>query len=290
MLDRQNLTNDKIQVEVKLHGAELVSLKKVDCSEEYMWCGNVTYWGRVSPILFPFVGKLEKQEYRHNGKIYTQIPQHGFARDSEFEIVDKSKDTIWLRLIKDEKWKEKYPFECELIVGYKLENTIVHVMWKVINTGDKDLHFSIGAHPAFACDDGLGDYSIDFHVDDKEISCGLLNEDGVLSEKSKIVKLQKGILHLSDELFESDALIMNGCNLKKATLLKGDSPILQVEFDTPLLGIWSPANKNAPFVCIEPWYGRCDRQGFKGELSEREYGNTLKSGEIFEKEYMIKLI
>ena len=31
---------------------------------------------------------------------------------------------------------------------------------------------------------------------------------------------------------------------------------LAVEFDAPLAGIWSPPKKQAPFVCIEPWYER----------------------------------
>lgn len=36
--------------------------------------------------------------------------------------------------------------------------------------------------------------------------------------------------------------------------------IVDVMFDTPLFAIWSPEKKNAPFLCIEPWYGRCDAQ------------------------------
>lgn len=65
--------------------------------------------------------------------------------------------------------------------------------------------------------------------------------------------------------------------------------ILSVLFDTPLLGIWSPAKKQAPFICIEPWYGRCDRAGFEGSLEEREYGNKLETGEVFERSYTIEV-
>ena len=63
--------------------------------------------------------------------------------------------------------------------------------------------------------------------------------------------------------------------------------IVTVSFDAPLFGVWSPDHKNAPFVCIEPWYGRCDRAGFAGELSEREYGNKLAGGEKFKVSYTI---
>lgn len=60
--------------------------------------------------------------------------------------------------------------------------------------------------------------------------------------------------------------------------------------DAPLFGIWSPAGKHAPFVCIEPWYGRCDRVGFCQELSEREYGNVLEASETFQVYYDIQVI
>lgn len=62
---------------------------------------------------------------------------------------------------------------------------------------------------------------------------------------------------------------------------------LAVEFDAPLVGIWSPPKKQAPFVCIEPWYGRCDKEGFNGELKDREWGNTLEPGGEFAAEYRI---
>ena len=81
------LKNDRIAIGVNTHGAELVSLKSNETDREYMWCGDAAYWGRVSPVLFPFVGKLENQTYRHDGVTYEGIPQHGFARDSEFVVA-----------------------------------------------------------------------------------------------------------------------------------------------------------------------------------------------------------
>ena len=65
--------------------------------------------------------------------------------------------------------------------------------------------------------------------------------------------------------------------------------MLTVRFDAPLFGIWSPVGKHAPFVCVEPWYRRCDRADFNQRLEEREYGNTLESGEEFFVSYQIKV-
>ena len=285
------LQNNEIKIEVNTHGAELVSLKRVGVAKENMWCGDSKYWGRVSPVLFPFVGKLEEQTYRYKGKEFTQIPQHGFARDSEFELTEQNEDTIWFRLIKNETWAEKYPFDFTFRIGYKVEGSSVHVMWNVTNDGEDKLHFSIGAHPAFACEGGLEGYSLDLHTNMTKIECGIITDKGVLGNDTKNVELVDGVLRLSDELFDLDALIMDGAGINTVTLIdKEDVPVLQLRFGTPQLGIWSPAKAKAPFVCIEPWYGRCDREGFKGDLSEREFGNSIERGHSFNKEYVIELL
>ena len=65
---------------------------------------------------------------------------------------------------------------------------------------------------------------------------------------------------------------------------------VSVTFDAPLFGIWSPAGKNAPFVCIEPWYGRADKTDFSGTIADRDYDNALPAGESFEAEYTIEYL
>lgn len=67
---------------------------------------------------------------------------------------------------------------------------------------------------------------------------------------------------------------------------KGNA-LVTMEFDAPLLGLWSPPHKNAPFVCMEPWYGRCDSESFAGELKDRDYEQKLEAGESFNAEYVI---
>ncbi len=87
-------------------------------------------------------------------------------------------------------------------------------------------------------------------------------------------------------LFDKDALIIDDEQTKTISLAGPDKKAyLTVKFDTPLVGIWSPAGKNAPFVCIERWCGRCDPEGYQGTLAERQYGNVVEPGEIFEREY-----
>jgi galactose mutarotase-like enzyme len=37
--------------------------------------------------------------------------------------------------------------------------------------------------------------------------------------------------------------------------------------DAPYLGIWT--KPGAPFICIEPWHGLADPEGFSGDFSAK---------------------
>ena len=56
--------------------------------------------------------------------------------------------------------------------------------------------------------------------------------------------------------------------------------------DFPNYGIWSV--KDAPFVCIESWYGRCDSINYKGEWKKRKWGNRFEAGKTFKGGYDIE--
>lgn len=289
------LENDKIKIGIASHGAELVSLVNKSNDREYMWSGDAAYWSRVSPVLFPFVGKLNHGSYIHQGKEFSGIPQHGFARDNDFQMAEKSEDTLWFELRPDEKWNKNYPFTFLLRIGYRIEGSKVHVMWTVRNDSSETMYFSIGAHPAFVCPSGtdredvLKGYQLDFYTNKKELLSGELTSEGTLSPVKRQLPLTEGRLALSSELFAKDALILDSETIHTVSIIDPEgNEFLKVQFDTPQLGIWSPAGKNAPFVCIEPWFGRCDAADFSGELSEREYGNSLEPGHSFNKEYVIE--
>ena len=291
------LENDEIKIGIASHGAELVSLKKKEDSREYMWSGDERYWNRVSPVLFPFVGKLRDGRYVHQGQEFCDIPQHGFARDRDFSMVEKLGDVIWFEMRPDEELRSRYPFEFLLRIGYRIEGRRVHVMWTVRNDSADTMYFSIGGHPAFLCSSGkdeadvLNGYRLNLYTPKEEVVSGVLNEKGTLSEEKRTVKLTEGKLDLSAEIFGRDALILDAKEIHTVGILDPDGEeFLRLQFDVPQLGIWSPAGKNAPFVCVEPWFGRCDAENFSGVLSERQYGNATEPGHSFHKEYVIECL
>lgn len=287
------LENDLLEVTINSFGAELSSITGKETGTQYLWDADEKFWKRSAPVLFPFVGSLKDKKYTVDGKDYP-MGQHGFARDMEFSVVSETNDEAWFELRSNDDTLAKFPFEFVLKIGYKLDGNDIKVTWHVENPGDKELLFSIGGHPAFMCpvtENGKqSDYYLKFDAD-KALTYGLLSGDGLLDRDDYLLGVDiNGYCAIDEHMFDKDALIIEHFQASKVSLCTPDKkPYLTVSFDAPLFGLWSPAGKGAPFVCIEPWYGRCDRADFGGELKDREYGNVLAVGETFEKSYDITI-
>lgn len=285
------ISNDKITVQVDSMGAELKSLKEVAAGREYMWNADPKYWKRISPVLFPLVGGVRDGVYRLEGKEYP-MGQHGFARDMEFKLKSQVAHEIWFTLESNEDTLRKYPYPFVLELGYELADMTVIVKWRVKNPAKDTMYFSLGGHPAFLCpiEEGTkqSDYKIRFDTGEKVVSSCL--ENGLVSGKKITYELQDGVLPVTEHLFDKDALVIEHDQAHSVALVAPNGrEYLTVSFDAPLFGIWSPPKKQAPFICIEPWYGRCDTADYAGDWKEREWGQPLCAGETFTADYKITI-
>lgn len=290
-MSNYQLTNDSLTMEVSSLGAELCRVTGAD-GTEYLWNADPKYWKRHSPVLFPVVGNFNGKCFLYKGKKWP-MGQHGFARDMEFTLIHQDSESLIFILNSNDETRLLYPMDFSLRIAYTLHDNQILTEWQVENPGKEELHFSIGAHPAFYCPlAGKGaqtDYFIDLHTDASELICGVLTDDGVLSEEKAVYPLTNGKLHLTEHLFDRDALIVEGDAIHRLSLcLPDQKPYITMDFDAPLFGIWSPAGKQAPFVCLEPWYGRADRTSFCEDVSKREYGTALKPSEVFQASYSMR--
>jgi galactose mutarotase-like enzyme len=166
--------------------------------------------------------------------------------------------------------------------------------WRVENLGAMDMYFQIGAHPAFyfpefdAATKDRGFFVFDRKSDLEYI---MPTEKGCVSPERHVLKLNKeGLMPIDIHTFDCDTYIFDNKQLKKITLLdKKKKPHISLEFNSPLVALWSPTktHPDCPFVCIEPWYGRCDSVGYSGELKDREWIQKLEPKETFDVEYKI---
>jgi galactose mutarotase-like enzyme len=79
------------------------------------------------------------------------------------------------------------------------------------------------------------------------------------------------VVPLKYELFENDALIFKSLQSKYLTILKIKHHYLEFITEFPHLGIWTKIN--APFLCIEPWFGYSDSVE-TGNLMEKKASNN----------------
>jgi galactose mutarotase-like enzyme len=243
-------------------------------------------------VLFPIVGSVWEKKYRVDGREY-EMGQHGFARDTEFTLISESDSEVWYRMESTEATRKVYPWDFVLEIGYKLSGNSLEVMWKVTNPSTEDIFFQIGAHPAF----NYPDYDPQtqergFFVFDNQgpLDCIRIKEKGCVdAETLHPLALEESALALNRNTFdEIDTIILQDSQVAEVTLLKPDrTPYLTVRFDAPVIGLWSPPCKNAPFICIEPWYGRCDRANYEGDFRHRDWVNTLAPGATFSASYTI---
>ncbi len=290
----QTLQNEILTVEISEHGAELQSIR--NASAEYLWQGDPAYWGRRSPVLFPIVGSVWEKRYRVAGQEF-ELGQHGFARDMDFVLVSQTENEVRYRLESSEETLAKYPYPFVLEIAYKLHGNKLDVIWDVVNPSSEKIYFQIGAHPAF----NYPDYSTEHKErgflsfgNAQGLECIRIKEKGCVDAETKypLELPADGLLPIASDTFDAiDTIMLEDSQIDEVAMYRADrTPWLKVTFDAPVVGIWSPPGKVAPFICLEPWYGRCDRAGYEGDYREKDWMNSLAPGESFHSVYTLEVL
>lgn len=267
------IKNEFLKVEISTLGAEIKSIQ-TPSQEELMWCADPDVWAGTAPVLFPICGRLKDNKYTYNGKTY-ELEGHGFTRKSIFEIKTADETKAVFSLKSNEETKKCYPFDFEFEVGYKLDKNSVTVEYKTINLSDSEpLYFSCGSHEAYACPEGIEEYSVVF---EKPVTlnphppCGKLVEKYTTSLAENISEL-----HLKEEYFKIDALVFEHLGINKVTLVHNkSSKRITVEFpEHDYLLFWN--KYKAPYICIEPWAGFPDTPESDGIFEKKKGINKVE--------------
>lgn len=283
------LQKNGVTAKARTLGGELVSLVKDGV--EYIWCGDASVWSGINPLLFPNIGFLKDGQIRYNGVAYP-TPKHGVARTKEFQVVEQKEDYIALELRDDEETRKLYPYHFSLKSCHTVTDNGFITTLIVENTGKEDMPFTIGGHTAYNCpiagEGAFEDYQILFDAGE-ELPTLVLNDKGnIMAGVTEKIMPTPGVIDLKYEDFvRLDTEIFDGLTSHGVTLrnkITGRS--IHVEFaGFPMLGIWTMAKKNAPYICIEPWNGCAAYTDESGEFADKKYCLTLKPGEKKEFSY-----
>jgi galactose mutarotase-like enzyme len=286
------ISNNYLTISLYSKGAELFSIQKNHPAKiEYMWDGNKQVWGRHAPNLFPITGKLKESRYELKGKSYN-MPVHGFAKDYNFQVVEKTNNKIIFLLESNNMTKEVYPYDFQLFITYELINSTVLITYKVVNSSLETMYFSIGGHPGFKCplfdEELLQDYFLEF--EHKELEVYRHSGSGFLSKESSPFSLMKGkCLPLTPDLFKGGVYVIKSPHSNWVAIKnKNSNHSVTVSFeDFPFLCLW--AKPNSRFICIEPWYGVTDVDGSSYDVTLREGIMKLEKNTDFKCQYSIKI-
>ncbi|UYO35605.1 aldose 1-epimerase family protein [Bacillus zhangzhouensis] len=287
----RTIESDQLSVQIHEKGAEVREVIDKESGRHYMWSGDPAYWGRVSPVLFPIVGRLMNDQYKIDNQTF-ELTQHGFLRDVNFDLYEETKHMVTFQYESRGRHVKQYPYEFTARIRYELLKNGLTISWEIDYDGDDTMYFSIGGHPAFHVPliegEQTADYSLTLTPSTEHHPVQYELRNSLVREKEKGIRLEP--IQLRSDLFQHDAMIFSYIN--RVSLTSGAGHGVEVDLTGfPFVGIWSPYDQEkrtmAPFVCIEPWYGIADMEGTNGQYKEKFGIQTLEKNETFYAAYTI---
>ncbi len=294
MSDIVTIASGDLAARIDPAGAQLTSLAYGGV--EYLWQADPRWWNRHAPVLFPIVGVLRNNEAT-SAQGPVKLARHGLARNYEHRIVEQRDDTVTFELTDTAETREVFPYAFKLNMSYTLTGPqTLKQAFRVENTGDVDLPFSVGGHPAFnvpvpGCDETWEDYELVFAepwtYDSPTIAGpGLLTYDVV----NPIVR-DADRMPLTREAFRFDTIMLENVPGNTVTLRGRTSGHgVRVDFEGfPYLGVWA-GEGDAPFVALEPWTGHATLDTEDDVLEHKRNITILAPGEVFERAFTVTVL
>ena len=274
------IENEYIRLSVKEEGGSMTSVFDKKRNTEMLYQPKENSWQGQDIFIFPFVARLVDGTYTYNGKEYA-LKNHGLLRYSKGKGCINKDGDIEISFASDEESLKRYPFPFKATARYHLEKNQVHVFYTMENTGEEQMPYMVGGHPAFK-------------VPGKETADGFDFEGTYLTfpkveklyrvEQEETFSFNTGIsgfgttqrINLDKALFNKiNTVILVAEDFDQVTLHKLDGSTLTMHKEkAPFLALWSD-KKYGDYVAIEPWYGIPDTLPLKKEITQKAGINFL---------------
>lgn len=275
-------------------GAQLLSLQDV-LGTEYVWQRDPAFWPRSAPVLFPVVGRMPQGRIRIEGKVY-EMGIHGFAKEMEFSLYEQGRNTICFVLHSTPETLAVYPYKFEFYVRFTLTPEGLTTTYSVQNVNRRPMQFCIGGHPGFCCplsaEEQFSDYELRFETPET-IDCPRFQDEQIRYSKAYTLLENSDVLPLHYDLFNDDAIILEGLKSRRVSLVSRKSK-RGMEFSFPdfsTVAFWTPPGKQAPFLCFEPWFGMGNRDDEDSTcLADKKGVVTLPESEMFSASFTVSFL
>jgi len=259
------ISNENLRVEIAEKGAEI--RRVTFCGKEKFWNGDATYWTGIAPILFPICSVLPEDKYTFEGKEY-KMGIHGFLNKLVAKVESVSETKVTFVFIDTPETLQIYPWKFEVRVTYTLDKNNIITDYDVKNVSKNDMYYSIGAHEAYLCKEGIEEYDVIFEKEETLYSYQF--ENNLLSDKKIPIIKNSKILFLKEKHFEKQALIFKDVKSRFVTLQnRNTKEKVSIEFNGfEYLLLWHMPN--AQYICIEPWLGITSHVGCDYNITKKE--------------------
>jgi galactose mutarotase-like enzyme len=269
MTDIVTIRSTRLSAEINPLGAELHAVRDAD-QRDLLWDGDPAIWSGRAPVLFPVIGVVNDGHIRVGGKAYP-MAKHGFARRRKWAIAAQDDAAVTFRLEDDAETRASYPFAFRLDLTFAIEEAALALTATLTNPADMPLPASFGFHPALRWPLPYGAPRAEHRMTfDEPESAPIrrIDPDGLLRPEPQPTPVDGRALVLRDALFDDDALIFDAHTSRGLTYGAPGFAGLRIDFPAmPELGIWT--KPGAPYICVEPWAGIADPEGFAGEFADK---------------------
>ena len=188
------------------------------------------------PILFPICGNLNTSSSVF-GNGYLQLPQHGFARDLQWQYsFNENEKFLCLFLNASKKTQKYYPFDFELKIEVTLKINFLEFVITIHNKTDFAMPINFGLHPYFNVSDFKNleffDNPLNCQDQERNILTNTLDELNKINLGVDLLMYTPGRSSFRDKIFKREVTLNH-----------------RYPFD--LCVVWSDPQRR--MICLEPW-------------------------------------
>lgn len=262
------IENEILKVSINTKGALLTSINDKRNDEELLYQIEKDSWPFQDVQIFPIIGATN---YRVKDFKLSSPTRHGFIRNMEFKVINKTNETATLRITSNEETKKLYPYDFDFFITYSLKFDKLTITTKILNLSNETLLCMYGAHTAIKANENailnLGKGYTQYKLID-----GLISEKGTLIDDNKI--------QLTKDYFKKEDTVVIDNTFDKLIIKNGFNHDVIYTFDAPLFALWS-RNDTGNFVCLEPWWGISNVTNEEIELKDTKFINEIKKEKEF---------
>ncbi len=251
MSDRLTLRTQESTLQIAARGAEPRSWVDAE-GREHLWQAGEA-WRRSAPILFPVICRVPDDQVVVDGEAFP-MRQHGFTRESDFDVLDLAADRVVLGLRDSDETRSHYPFAFGLHVSYELSGRTLTTTYVVENRDERPLPYALGWHPAFVwpLDGAPEEHVVDF--DEPEPAPYRRVEQNLLRPERFDSVVEGTELRLRPDLFDEGAVIMPDVASRGLTYRAPSGRGIRLEWEG-FTGVTLWTANGGEFMCVETWRG-----------------------------------